>query len=55
MGKRILDILCCVAILILVAYQGVLVAIMHVAVTLAGHAGEAGDWLGKHRPMREEE
>jgi len=49
MRKRLLDILCCVAILLLVAYQGILVAIMWSVVALAGHASEAGDWLGKYR------
>ncbi len=52
MRKRLLDILCCVAILLLVAYQGILAAIMWSVVTLAGHAGEAGEWLGKYRATR---
>ncbi len=55
MRKRLLDILCCVAILLLVAYQVILVAIMYAVATLAGHAGEAGDWLGKYRATKLEE
>lgn len=49
MRKRLLDILCCGAILLLVAYQVVLVGLMHVVISLAGDAADAGDWLGKRR------
>ena len=49
MGKRLIDILCCTAILLLLAYQYILAAIMWVAVTLANHAAEAGGWLGRYR------
>ena len=49
MRKQLLDILCTLAILALVAYQYILVGIMRVAETLAEDAADAGDWLGRLR------
>lgn len=47
MRKKLLDILCALAILALVVYQYILVGIMHMVKSLAEDAASAGDWLGR--------
>lgn len=49
MRRQLLNILCTLAILALVAYQYILVGIMHVATSLAEDAADAGEWLGRVR------
>lgn len=49
MRKQLLDILCTLAILALVAYQYILLGIMHAATSLAEDAADAGEWLGRVR------
>jgi len=54
MRKKLLDILCVLAILALVAYQGILVGIMHAATSMAGDAADAGDWLARFREKKQQ-
>ena len=49
MRRQLLNILCVLAILALVAYQYILVGIMHAATSLATDAADAGEWLGRLR------
>jgi len=49
MRKQTLDLLCALAILALVAYQYILVGIMHAAKSMAEDAAGAGEWLVRLR------
>jgi len=50
--RKLLNILCVLAILALVVYQGILVGIMHVVKSMAGDAADAGDWLARFREKK---
>jgi len=52
MRSHLLDVLCALAILALVAYQYILVGIMHVVKALAEDAGDAGEWLARLREQK---